>query len=1150
MQMIERRAVFSATDLNNYLECAHLVALERGVAEGRLPRPATAPQLALIAEKGLLHEQRYLAAMRAQHPTLVEIVQGSPTLSGIEQAARDTLAAMEAGAPVIYQATFFHDGFTGRADFLMRVERPSAHWAWSYEVLDTKLAMHEKPYFIVQLAHYSEHVERLQGSAPASMAVILGNGKRVNFRVADFSAYYRHVKASFLAAGASSDAYPLKCEHCAICDWSETCEQTREADDHLSLVAWMRRDHIKALEANGTRRLAEVARPSTRRPFGMHVATFDRLQHQAELQLRGRNSGGHHYDLIEHGAAEGFGTLPAPAPGDAFFDMEGDPLYEIGRGLEYLFGVFCPDDDPPFTAFLGTDRAAEKTAFERLVDFLVARRRRYPSMHVYHYAPYEKTALRTLSLRHRTREDEVDGLLRGEVLVDLYAVVRQSIMISQPSYSIKKFEPFYGMRRSADVRRGDDSIINFETWLREPERTEILADIELYNKEDCESTWRLREWLLDRRTESHAKFGVDVPFREVKDPNTRCHAEPLEGCAACAKRLAEDREAAKRSADELRLLANEDDSTGVLLGSLLSYHRHEEKPAWWDLFDRYNNIDGLLEHDNASIGGLRLRADIPPFKLAPNDRSFVYTYEFPEQRHNLSGKPRDPHTRKEAGQLISIDDDEGLLCLKRGGTREDAARITALVPDGPILSKTQKASLGMIAAAYLDGTLAAKYPVALELLRASRPRLRDRPPGAPVQPDVASVEAVHAAVVALDRSYLFVQGPPGTGKTYTAARVIARLLADGKTVGVMANGHQAVHNLLHEVEFVATECGIADRVRGFHKSSKENPDSFHPSKVRVPLVASDDDNGRAENGTDTLISGTRWLFSRPGMIDRLDYLFIDEAGQTSLADAVAVAPSAQNMVLLGDPMQLAQVSAGVHPDGVGCSILEHVLADASTVPRDRGILLDVSYRMQPEICTFISHAMYDDRLGFAPATAGNAVRSAGLTGSGVRHHAIEHTGNGRESTEEAAWIVEQVGLLLAGTYMRKEEPEARITPGDILVVTPYNAQRKKIASLLHAAGYGDVPVGTVDKFQGQEAPIVFYSMATSSGEDLPRNMEFLFAKNRFNVAISRAQCLSVLVCSPRLLDVRCRRPEQIALVNLLCEYVELCTAPRREPEPV
>ena len=1150
MQRIDGRVVYSATDLNQYLECGHLVALERAAAEGRMTRPDPGKQVALIAEKGLLHEQRYLDAMRARHETIVEIVQTASSLAGVEQAARDTLAAMETGASVIYQATFFHDGFIGKADFLLRIERPSAKWGWSYEVLDTKLAMHEKPYFIVQLCHYSEHVERLQGSAPRSMAVILGSGKRVDFRVDHFSAYYRHLKSSFLDAGALSDAYPLRCEHCAICDWSKKCEQKREDDDHLGLVAWMRRDHVKVLEANGTTRLAELAEPSTPRPFGMQEATFNRLQHQAALQLRGRTNGGYHYDLIEHKKTEGFGMLPAPSPGDAFFDMEGDPLYEIGRGLEYLFGVYCPDDEAAFTAFWGTNRAAEKEAFENLVDFLVKRRKQYPAMHVYHYAPYEKTALRKLSLQHRTREDEVDDLLRGEVLVDLYAVVRQSIMISQSSYSIKKFEPFYAMQRSADVRRGDDSIINFEMWLRDPQQTEILRDIELYNKEDCESTWRLREWLLARRTESFAKFGVDVPFRDVKDPHTRCHLEPLDDCKTCAKRLREEREEAKRSADEVRLLANEDDPTGVLLGSLLSYHRHEEKPAWWDLFDRYNNIDGLLEHDNASIGGLRLRTDITPYKLAPNDRNVVYTYEFPEQRHNISGKPRDPHTRKEAGEIISIDDDEGLLCLKRGGTLEDAARITALVPDGPILSKAQKASLGMIAAAYLDGTLPMRHPVALDLLHASRPRLRDRVQGAAIQPDMVSVDTVYAAVAALDRSYLFVQGPPGTGKTYTAARVIARLLAEGKTVGVMANGHKAVHHLLHEVESVATECGIADRVRGFHKSSRENADSFHRSRSAVPLVVSSDDNEAAEGGDHTLVSGTRWLFSRPGMIDRLDYLFIDEAGQTSLADAIAVAPCAQNMVLLGDPMQLAQVSQGVHPEGVGVSILEHVLKDASTVPRDRGILLDVSFRMQPEICNFISHAMYDDRLGFAGDTVTNAVHSMGLTGSGVRYHAIEHSGNGRESTEEAAWIVQQVELLLAGTYVRKARPAAPVTTGDILIVTPYNAQRKKIASLLQAAGYGDVQVGTVDKFQGQEAPVVFYSMATSSGEDLPRNMEFLFAKNRFNVAISRAQCLSVLVCSPRLLDIRCQRAEQIALVNLLCEYVEACNMPSPALEPV
>ncbi|MGH7755790.1 MAG: TM0106 family RecB-like putative nuclease, partial [Vulcanimicrobiaceae bacterium] len=505
MQVLDGRFIYSATDLNNYLECEHLVALERQVALAELTRLDRNPTVELIAEKGLAHERDYLERLRSEHEEVVEIAQAENSIDAIERAEAATAAAMERGAPVIYQGTFFDGTFLGKSDFLLRTNRPNKRWNWSYEVADTKLALHDKPYFIIQLCHYSEQLARVQGSVPEHMYVVLGNGERRRFRVDDFSAYYRHLKAAFLRTGAGGDAYPFKCAHCGICDWSPACERRRADDDHLSLVAGMRRDYLKPLETAGLATVASLAAEAGQRPTGMQAATFERLHRQAALQVRGRETGAYHYELLDHHPVQGFGLMPMPATGDVFFDMEGDQFYEIGVGLEYLFGCYAPDDQPPFVAFWGTDRAGEKRAFEQCVDFLTRRRRQYPTMHVYHYAPYEKTALRKLAQRHHTREDEVDELLKSEVLVDLYAVVRQSLMISQSSYSIKKLEPFYRMKRTADVRRGDDSIVMFETWLKDPSRNEILADIERYNEEDCVSTAMLRDWLLERRTESTAQ---------------------------------------------------------------------------------------------------------------------------------------------------------------------------------------------------------------------------------------------------------------------------------------------------------------------------------------------------------------------------------------------------------------------------------------------------------------------------------------------------------------------------------------------------------------------------------------------------------------------------------------------------------------------
>jgi len=1137
MQILDGGYIYSATDLNNYLECGHLISLERRVAQGELIRPERNPTVALIADKGLQHEQRYLERLRAQYGQIVEITQTESSLEAIRRAAGETIAAMEGGAAVIYQGTFFGDGFLGKSDFLLRVEQPSARWPWSYEVADTKLALHDKPYFIIQLCHYSEHLARAQGTAPAYMYVVLGNGELKHFRFDDYSAYYRHLKQSFMRDVASLEAYPFVCEHCKICDWSPRCERQRRDDDHLSLVAWMRRAQVKTFEGAGIATVASLATANGRRPHGMQEATFARLRRQAALQVRGRETGSYHYELLDQRPFEGFGQLPMPATGDVFFDMEGDQFFEIGVGLEYLFGCYCPDDEEPFRAFWGTDRIGEKRAFEQCVDFFMERRRRYPAMHIYHYAPYEKTALRKLTQLHQTREEEVDNLLKGEVLVDLYAIVRQALMISQSSYSIKKIEPFYGMARSASVRSGDDSIVMFETWLKDESQRSILNDIERYNEEDCRSAWMLRDWLLERREEFKLQRDITLDFRPIKDPDARCHPEPVDGCKKCAERARTERERAKISDDQRALLTREGDAAAFLLGHLLSYHRREEKPVWWAFFDRCENVDQLLEFDKEAMAGLVLRRDIEPFKRKPGDRNVVYTYSFPDQPHHLPDKVSDPRTEASAGEVVAIDEVDNLIQVKRPVSLDDAAKLEALIPGGPINTDSQKESLARVARLYLDGSLNGRHPAAIDILSGGFPRFSNQRAGERIQPDKVTEDSVFDLVSALDSSCLFVQGPPGTGKTHIGARIIVRLLSAGKRVGVMANSHKAIHNLLHEIEEEARKRRVD--LRGIHKHSAQNADSPYASRLEKALVASDDDNDAAENGDYNLISGNSWLFSRTGMLDRVDYLFIDEAGQTSLADAVAVSPSTQNLVLLGDPMQLAQVSQGVHAKGAGGSVLEHLLGERSTVPENRGVLLDTSYRMHPEICSFISEAFYDGRLGSDPPTANSRIASPGLSGSGLRYLPVAHSDNGRESIEEAERIVREVGLLLNGTFLRRDEAEHQLTQSDILVVTPYNAQRKRITGLLKAAGHDRVRVGTVDKFQGQQAPVVFYSMATSSGDDLPRNMEFLFERNRFNVAVSRAQCMSVLVCSPKLLDARCSHVEQMALVNLLCRYAEV-----------
>jgi predicted RecB family nuclease len=457
MRHLDSQLVTSPSDLNNFLECPHLTQLDLAVVERGLDVPdGRTARADLIARKGDQHEAAYLESLKDEGLEVVEI-----SRNGAE-AAELTIAAMRDGAAVIYQGAFLHDGWTGYADFLLRVhDRPSDLGSWSYEVADTKLARRTKPIYLLQLCSYSEQVARLQGRVPARMHVILGTRERHSFRLGEFDAYYRRIKQRFLDEIAASplDTYPNPVPHCELCRWAARCDAQRVADDHLCLVAGMRSAQTLRMNRAGIRTLEQLALapPNTDVP-NFAEATFESLHDQARLQLEQRRTGTPIYELLEAEERRGFALLPPPSEGDLFFDMEGDPLYE--NGLEYLFGAVSINDGAPrFHPFWGHDRAQEKRAFEAFIDFLYERLEYYPDMHVYHYSHYEPTALKRLMGLHGTREEEVDNLLRRGVLVDLYKVVKQSMRISQPGYGIKKVEAFYMEQRDTAVTEGGESIV-------------------------------------------------------------------------------------------------------------------------------------------------------------------------------------------------------------------------------------------------------------------------------------------------------------------------------------------------------------------------------------------------------------------------------------------------------------------------------------------------------------------------------------------------------------------------------------------------------------------------------------------------------------------------------------------------------------------
>lgn len=1136
------RLVLSPSDLVGYLHCGHLTELSLAVVDGTVARPAgDDSQQSVVQRRGVEHEKAHLAVLRAKSLSVVEV----PETGDVEMRAKVTGEALASGSDVIYQAAFIEDHgmgpvWIGYADFLTKVPLPSWFGEFSYEAEDTKLARQVHPAAVLQLCSYAEQLERLQGIASKQIHIVLGGQTRVSLRLADFAAYFRAVKERFeVVCVAGISAYPLPVEHCAVCRWSSRCDQQRIDDDHLTLVSGLRSDQVEKLQTGaGITTVRELAVSGGTAVRGISSATFDRLQAQARLQVEAKINPDQSppYELLEgEGSGLGLAGLPEPCEGDLFFDIEGDP--HVGEsGLEYLLGVGWLDAGGQFEfkAFWGHTAAEEKAAFEEFIDFVSDRQAVHPDLHIYHYAAYEKTALGKLMGRYGTREAEVDALFRGDVLVDLYRVVRQALRVGTPSYSLKKLEALYMVARTQAITDAGSSIVEYENWLQTGD-SQILEEIEEYNRIDCESTQMLRQWLEARRPEYAVGFG-QLPPRPL--PPTGDLSETL---VAEISQNAQLKRALCGDDQAVEMLTGSDEAACRLLADLLDWHRREDKPVWWEYFHRvFDCVEDDLFEDTEAISGLEYLGESRREKKSTVHRyGFDSAQEFKmaagdtvvdpaSARSQIEGERRIPGP----GSLVSIDADAGILELKRS-TTSAAPHPESIIPGGPLAAPDQRKAVRRIATSVIEHGIDGNGPY-----RAVRDLLLRRPPrtspptsrGSLVLDDEETADAVLRIGSMLDGGYLAVQGPPGSGKTRAAAALALKLIRAGKTVGITANSHAVISNLLDEIGNQADRQGLV-----FQGSQKGGGDhiSRHSSitqRTDNTQMASDLADGA------NIIAGTAWMFAREEFDQRLDYLIVDEAGQFSLANIIAVGGAAMNIVLVGDPLQLAQPSKGTHPAGANASALSHVLGSAETLPDELGVFLNHTYRLHSDICSFISEVVYEDRLLPVPGLDLQHLSGADeLSGSGLRWMPIDHSGNRTASAEEVEAVLDSFRRLLGRKFTDRFGNEHPVGVDDILVVAPYNAQVRMLKEALPAGAQ----VGTVDKFQGRQAPVVICSMTASSIEDIPRGMEFLLSRNRLNVAVSRAQALAIMIGSPKLLTVKCRSVEQLRLANGLCRYVEM-----------
>lgn len=1040
-----------------------------------------------------------------------------------------TFEAMRSGREIIYQGRLGLDNFAGIPDFLARMSGASALGNYHYEVWDTKLARKAKPYFIVQLCAYGEMLAAVQKLLPQEFQVVLGTKERRRFRTRDYFYYYSYLKMAFLEVMERFDPKespdipgPNDLGH-----WSEHGMKILEQRDALSLIAGVRPTQIRRLREIGVETAQALADVICGSVPGITQPAFERMKRQAYLQIASRTLTKPRFEVLQPDALtprRGLALLPAASAGDIFFDMEGYPLLE--EGLEYLFGVtHLENGRPGFRDWWAHNQQEEKIAFEGFIGWAYERWKQDPSMHIYHYAAYEVTALRRLMGRCAVCENEIDELLRNEVFVDLYSIVRQGILVGEPSYSLKNIEKLYQGDRTSEVVSAGESLVFYHRWLEandgaDWESSPTLRSIREYNQEDCESTFKLCCWL--REMQQQAKI-VYIPKAVVEE------SENIKEIVAQTK-----------YAEEMRTQIPPDRSSNPeewrvheLLSWLLEFHRRESKPVWWAKYERSAMTEQQLANDPDCLGGLA-RTERTPDRVK---RSYAYEYRFDREQEtklHVDSKCFLAHDPTRRTTIESFDSTSGLLTIKLTGAEPPAQ--LGLIPDEWIDPAPIAKSIERTIIRYREHR---QLPSAIEdFLYRRRPRLKARTARGPiVTPGEDFLRGSINAAVNLDNSTLCIQGPPGSGKTYTAAHMIVELLRLGKRVGVTSNSHRAICLLLNEAAHVADARSYS--FSGVKIGGDDEDNKGLHKWITFVKSSSDVFNGAS---LPQLLGGTAWAFSSPGAEGNLDYLFVDEAGQVSVANLLGMAPSTRNVILIGDQMQLSQPIKGSHPGESGTSTLEYLLQSHPTIPDDLGIFLGETWRMHPEICSFISGAVYEDRLKPKSLTSGRTIhfgtghRRFIQQNAGVLFIPVEHEGNTYESKEEATVITQIIGELTAQFLTDGDKPLRPLGRSDILVVTPYNLQVRHLME-----GLTGVRVGTVDKFQGQEAAVVIYSMCASSGDASSRGIEFLFSRNRLNVAISRAQTLAVVVGNPALTQTHCSTLEQMQLVNVFCRAVASST---------
>lgn len=1130
MHHINGTMIFSPSDLTLYMQSPFASWMEHYflINPDSDPKPDQPDlMLSLLQEKGNAHELSILSRFKANGLSIKD-------LSNTNNSIENTLNAMKDGIDIIYQAFLEKSPFAGRSDFLVRVPGKSALSDYHYEVWDTKLSRKVKPNYVIQLCSYTDMLGDIQGFRPENFVIVLGSEEELRLKVDNYFYYYEQLKRSFLDfhLNINLENTPDPADSRSWGRWIEYAESLLINRDHLSQVANITNSQIKKINKAGIITVKDLIDSKSDRVSGIDSDVVTRLKAQAKIQKesQGRDKPLFHIYIPEFNQKRGLALLPPHSPLDIFFDVEGYPLEE--EGLEYLWGMVFFDENGKhqFKDFWAHNKIDEKQAFKEFIEWAYSRWQQDPTMHIYHYANYEIAVCRKLMSQYGLCEYEVDQLLRNEVFVDLYKIVKGGVLLGEPKYSIKNVERLYRKARQTEVGKGDESIVVYDNWRENPDgytwqTSKMLNYIREYNMDDCYSTQELVDWLRERQKENNISF---IGKTGILEPEVKEHI---------TERI-QLRETLLERAKQLTSGNESDAAIAENLAWSLEFHRREHKPVFWRLFDRLGMEDYELLDDIDCLANC-IRTDREPFKPTPKSRNLAYEYKFnPDQEFKgicenycIIGEENEDGKNSKVTLLKEYSNTEaGIIVLQ---AKNEPPSVISLVPDEYINPEPIPTAIYSQAKAFYENKLRS-YAI-LDFLRSDIPKIRGHNSQEPIAPSVDAEEKLREIIHAiknLNNSYLVIQGPPGAGKTYTAKHVIAELLKMGKRIGICSNSHKAINHLLISA---AEYC----------KEKKINA-SFVCTKNTEPLLETlgvkiiENNKLSLEINNNCVIGTTAWGFSRDDLEDAFDYLFIDEAGQVSVANLIAISQSTKNIVLMGDQMQLGQPSQGTHPADSGLSILDYLLHETPTIPERLGVFLGTTFRMHSAVNQYISDAIYEGKL---KADIDNDRQKISVPESyqgilnkpaGIIFVPVEHEGNTQSSDEEVLEIKKLANEMLGRIFTDKKLRQRPITWDDMIFLAPYNHQVNKLRKALGEKA----KIGSVDKFQGQEAPIVFLSMCASNAVESPRGAGFLFNRHRLNVAISRAQCLVIILANPGLTQMQINSIEQMELLNTFCHLIQ------------